>query len=88
MAMAVLLSRFDIAGVDTADGGEVEEHLAFTMAPVGLRMRLRERAARQNHGFCKLNNDSGIIATYLIQRPIAALSAWTFAKPGVGTCRN
>ena len=44
MAMAVLLGRFDIDGVDTPDGQEAREHLSFTMTPVGLRMRLRERA--------------------------------------------
>ncbi|MEO6409142.1 MAG: cytochrome P450, partial [Burkholderiaceae bacterium] len=44
MAMAVLLGRFDIAGVDTPDGGEAQERLSFTMQPVGLSMRLRERA--------------------------------------------
>jgi len=43
MAMAVLLGRFDIESVDTPDGNEPREHLSFTMAPVGLRMRLRER---------------------------------------------
>ena len=45
MAMATLLGRFDIAEVTTPDGAEPREHLSFTMAPVGLRMRLRERAA-------------------------------------------
>ncbi|MEJ8824688.1 cytochrome P450 [Variovorax humicola] len=45
MAMAVLLSRFDIASIDTPDGGPARELLAFTMAPVGLRMHLRERTA-------------------------------------------
>jgi cytochrome P450 len=44
LAMAVLLGRFDIESVDTPDGAEAKEHLAFTMAPVGLRMRLRVRA--------------------------------------------
>jgi len=44
MAMAVLLSRFDIASVDTPDRLPTRELLAFTMTPVGLRMRLRERA--------------------------------------------
>ncbi|MGO4391698.1 cytochrome P450 [Variovorax sp. M-6] len=44
MAMAQLLNRFDIAGVDTPDGQPAREHLAFTMTPIGLRMRLRERA--------------------------------------------
>ena len=43
MAMATLLGRFDIAGVDTPDGLPARERLSFTMAPVGLRMRLRER---------------------------------------------
>ena len=43
MAMATMLGRFDIAGVDTPDGKEAREHLSFTMTPVGLRMRLRER---------------------------------------------
>jgi cytochrome P450 len=45
MAMAMLLGRFEIESVETPDGGEAEEHLSFTMAPLGLRMRLRERAA-------------------------------------------
>ena len=45
MAMAMLLSRFDIERVDTPDGQPARELLAFTMTPVGLSMRLRERAA-------------------------------------------
>lgn len=44
MVMAMLLSRFDIESVTTPDGREAKEHLAFTMAPVGLRLKLRERA--------------------------------------------
>jgi cytochrome P450 len=44
MAMAMLLAHFDIVGVSTADGGDPVERMAFTMMPVGLRMRLRERA--------------------------------------------
>jgi cytochrome P450 len=44
MAMAMLLTHFDIAAVDTPDGAEAAEHMAFTMMPVGLRMRLRPRA--------------------------------------------
>ncbi|MDM0112078.1 cytochrome P450 [Variovorax sp. J22R133] len=44
MAMATLLGRFDIEGVDTPDGQAARELLSFTMTPVGLRMRLRERA--------------------------------------------
>lgn len=43
MAMAMLLSRFDIVSVDTPDGREAQEHMAFTMEPVGLTMKLRER---------------------------------------------
>jgi cytochrome P450 len=43
VAMAVLLGRFDIESVNTPDGLEAQERLSFTMAPVGLRMRLRER---------------------------------------------
>jgi cytochrome P450 len=41
MAMAALLSRFEIASVDTVAGGEPRESLQIAMAPVGLRMRLR-----------------------------------------------
>ena len=44
MAMAMLLAHFDIESVSTPDGGEPREFLAFTMAPLGLKMRLRERA--------------------------------------------
>ncbi len=44
MAMATLLANFDIVSVDTPDGEEAREHLSFTMTPVGLTMRLRERA--------------------------------------------
>jgi cytochrome P450 len=45
MAMAMLLSSFDILAVDTPGDGPAEERMAFTMNPVGLRMRLREPAA-------------------------------------------
>lgn len=44
MAMAVVLQRFDIASVATPDGRPPVELLSFTMTPVGLGMRLRERA--------------------------------------------
>ena len=44
MAMAMLLAHFDIESVSTPDGAEPREFLAFTMAPLGLKMRLRERA--------------------------------------------
>lgn len=43
VAMAVLLGRFEIAAVEAPGGGEAEERLSFTMTPVGLTMRLRER---------------------------------------------
>ncbi|MDM4768349.1 cytochrome P450 [Pelomonas sp. SE-A7] len=43
MAMAALLGHFDIESIGTPDGGPAPERMAFTMAPVGLAMRLRER---------------------------------------------
>jgi cytochrome P450 len=45
MVMATLLGQFDIDHVGTVDGEPVREQLSFTMAPMGLRMRLRERQA-------------------------------------------
>ena len=44
MVMAMLLSRYEIQSVATPEGGEAREHLAFTMAPAGLRLRLAEKA--------------------------------------------
>ena len=46
MAMAMLLAHFDIESVDAPGGGEADEHMAFTMSPLGLSMRLRPRAAQ------------------------------------------
>ena len=43
MAIAVLLGNFEIENVATPDGREAKEQLAFTMQPVGLRMRRRVR---------------------------------------------
>jgi cytochrome P450 len=43
LAMAALLSHFDIEAVATPDGGETPERMAFTMTPLGLTMRLRAR---------------------------------------------
>lgn len=43
MAAAMLLTHFDIESVGTEDGQPPVELMAFTMGPVGLRMRLRER---------------------------------------------
>ncbi|WP_077037309.1 cytochrome P450 [Pelomonas sp. KK5] len=46
LALAMLLSRFEITAVDAAgEAGEAAELLAFTMQPVGLMMRLREGMA-------------------------------------------
>ena len=45
MAMATLLGRFDIADGRHARRRRRARSMAFTMAPVGLRMRLRERTA-------------------------------------------
>ncbi|MDP3165809.1 MAG: cytochrome P450 [Hydrogenophaga sp.] len=45
LCIAMLLQRFDILGIDTPDGAAAREQLQFTMSPVGLRMRLRERTA-------------------------------------------
>jgi cytochrome P450 len=39
-AMAMLLGQFAIEAVDTPDGQEARELMAFVMSPVGLRMRL------------------------------------------------
>ncbi len=44
LASAMLLNSFDIASLDTVDGKEPDELMAFTMSPVGLRMQLRNRA--------------------------------------------
>jgi cytochrome P450 len=40
MLMAMMLANFEIDSVTTPDGGEAQEHLAFTMSPVGLRLKL------------------------------------------------
>ncbi len=45
MAMAMLLSSFDIEEVVTPNGSEAQERMAVTMNPVGLSMRLRERSS-------------------------------------------
>jgi len=43
LAGAMLLNSFDIASLDTVDGKEPDELMAFTMSPLGLRMQLRNR---------------------------------------------
>jgi cytochrome P450 len=40
---AMLLAGFEVERVSTPDGDDAREHLAFTMAPVGLRAKLRMR---------------------------------------------
>lgn len=47
MAMAMLLGQFDLKSVATSDERDPAEYLALTMAPVGLRMRVRERQQEQ-----------------------------------------
>ncbi len=42
--LAMLLASFDIEAVDTPDGEPARELMAFTMNPVGLTMRLKQRA--------------------------------------------
>src|SRR5262249_11052894 len=42
MAIAMLLGGFEVESVATREGGEPREHMSFTMAPTGLRMRLRQ----------------------------------------------
>lgn len=44
MVMAMLLAGFHIERVSTPDGREAQEYLAFTMYPVGLRLKLGEKA--------------------------------------------
>lgn len=43
MVLATLARNFELVGVGTDDGAPPQERLAFTMFPVGLRMKLRER---------------------------------------------
>jgi cytochrome P450 len=45
LVAAMLLRHFDIAALDTPDGGPAREHMDLSMVPVGLRMRLRPRQA-------------------------------------------
>ena len=43
LAIATVLRDFEITDIGTVDGREAQERLQFTMAPEGLRMRLRAR---------------------------------------------
>jgi cytochrome P450 len=46
MVMTMLLDNFEIEHVGTPDGGEAREHLAFTMYPEDLRLKLKATKAR------------------------------------------
>jgi cytochrome P450 len=46
MAMTMLLDNFEIEQVGTPDGGEAREHLAFTMYPEDLRLKLKATKAK------------------------------------------
>ncbi len=50
MVMLTLLNHFDIESVGTDDGSVPAERMMFTMAPVGLRMRLVPRRAAAQIG--------------------------------------
>jgi hypothetical protein len=39
----MLLANFELVDVSPEGGGEPQERIAIALAPVGLRMRLRER---------------------------------------------
>jgi cytochrome P450 len=43
MVIAMVLRGFEIEAVTTPDAGEPRERMAFTMSPVGLKLRVRER---------------------------------------------
>ncbi|MFT3857848.1 MAG: cytochrome P450 [Aquabacterium sp.] len=43
LAVAMLFQHFGIVALDTPDGNEAQEHMSFTMTPVGLSMTIRER---------------------------------------------
>jgi cytochrome P450 len=45
IAMAMLLGSFQIKAVDTPDGGEARELMAFVMSPIGLTMKLERKTA-------------------------------------------
>jgi cytochrome P450 len=47
MALSMLVRNFDIESVDTPDGAPPRERLTLTMAPVGVRLKLRRRQERR-----------------------------------------
>jgi len=44
LAAAMLLRQFDILSIGTPEGTPPEEHMALTMVPLGLQMRLQPRS--------------------------------------------
>ncbi|MFC7517556.1 cytochrome P450 [Herbaspirillum sp. GCM10030257] len=50
MVISTLVWNFDIVEVATPDGKEVQEKLAFTLSPVGLRMKLKPRIQQSLSG--------------------------------------
>jgi len=43
IAVVMLLTRFDILDISAPNSATAQEHMAFTMVPVGLKMRLKSR---------------------------------------------
>jgi cytochrome P450 len=43
IAIVMLLTRFDIDNISAPHGESAKEHMAFTMVPIGLKMRLKSR---------------------------------------------
>ena len=49
MVIAMVLRGFEIEAVTTSHAGEPRERMAFTMSPVGLKLRVREREIAVSH---------------------------------------
>ena len=45
MVLATIARNYELVEVGTEDGAPPREHMAFTMSPVGLRMKIRPRAS-------------------------------------------
>jgi len=43
IAIVMLLTRFEIDNISAPNGESAKEHMAFTMVPIGLKMRLKSR---------------------------------------------
>lgn len=50
MVVSMVVKNFDIVQIQTPDGKEVEEKLTFTMGPVGLCMKLKQRKQERVSG--------------------------------------